>query len=211
MRDMTGSWWTKLTGGWRGRSNGAGASEALRCYRADVRTAVSGALDRDAIERLLQRPAGDGLTDDDVELEIEALHGARDLLDLQDQVARDGLPVVPHQHKTLAGERCVFIASVSLADETTQRTGRLFLTEKRLVFVSTPLVTLPWGAINRIVDDGRDLIVVAPGRGALHRFRCNSFADARCGRWLAEQLRDAAQAAPHPNPLPASVERGPVV
>jgi hypothetical protein len=193
MRDMTASWWTKITGGWRGRTNGARPSEALRRYRADVRAAVSGALDRATLELLLQRPASDGLADDDVELEVEALQGARDLLDLQDRVAREGLPVVPHQHKTLAGERCAFIASVSLADDAAQRTGRLFLTEKRLVFVATPLVALPWGAINRIVDDGRDLIVAAPGRGALHRFRCNSFADARCGRWLAERLREEAR------------------
>jgi hypothetical protein len=195
MRDMAASWWKKLAGGWGERDNGRGhsGSESLRRFRADVKTALAGALDRTAIDGLLQRPAADGLTDDDVELEVEALHGAVDLLELQARVAREGLPVVPHQHKALAGERCAFIASVSLADEATQRTGRLFLTDKRLVFVSTPLVALPWGAVNRIADDGRDLIVVAPGRGAFHRFRCNSFADARCGRWLAERLREEAR------------------
>jgi hypothetical protein len=194
MREMTASWWRKITGGWGERGNGAGAlSEPLRRFRADVKTALAGALDRTAIDALLQRPAADGLAEDDVELEVEALHGAVDLLDLQARVARDGLPSVAHQHKALAGERCAFIASVSLADDAAQRTGRLFLTDKRLVFVATPLVTLPWGAIQRIVDDGHDLIVVAPGRGAVHRFRCNSFADARCGRWLAEQLKDEAK------------------
>jgi hypothetical protein len=201
MRDMAASWWKKLAGGWGERSNGAGrvTSEPLRRFRADVKTALAGALDRAAIDGLLQRPAAEGLSEDDVELEVEALHGAVDLLDLQARVERDGLPVIAHQHKALAGERCAFIASVSLADEATQRTGRLFLTDRRLVFVSTPLVALPWGAIQRIVDDGRDLIVAAPGRGALHRFRCNSFADARCGRWLAERLRDEARDAPGPS------------
>ena len=188
---MTSSWWRKLVGGGRG-NGGERPSEPLRRYRTDVKAALSGALDRTAIDALLQRPAAEGLSDDDVELEVEALHGAIDLLELQARVAREGLPVVPHQHKALAGERCAFIASVSLADDSAQRTGRLFLTNKRLVFVSTPLVALPWGAINRIVDDARDLIVAAPGRGALHRFRCNSFADARCGRWLAERLREEA-------------------
>ena len=189
---MTASWWRKLVGG-GAQGNGSGRlSEPLRRYRADVKAALAGALDRSAIDGLLQRPADDGLAEDDVELEVEALQGAVDLLDLQHRVARDGLPVVPHQHKALVGERCAFIASVSLADDAAQRTGRLFLTDRRLVFVATPLVSLPWGAINRIADDQRDLVVVAPGRGAFHRFRCNSFADARCGRWLAERLRDEA-------------------
>jgi hypothetical protein len=194
---MTASWWRKITGGWGERSNGSGpVPETLRRYRRDVKAALAGALDRASLDALLQRPAADGLADDDVEIEIEAVQGAIDLLELQDRVARDGLPVVPHQHRALAGERCVFLASVSLADDGAQRTGRLFLTDKRLVFVATPMVSLPWGAIQRVAEDQRDLVVVAPGRGALHRFRCNSFADARCGRWLADRLRDEAARGP---------------
>jgi hypothetical protein len=188
---MTASWWQRLAGGWRGRSNGHAASDALRQFRSEVTAAVTDPLDRALLESLLARPGAAGLTDDDVELEVEALRGAVDLIDLQEQVARDGLPIVPHQHKSLGGERCHFIASVSLADDTSQRSGRLFFTETRLAFVSTPLVTLPWGAIAAIREDGRDLIVVAPGRGALHRFRCNSYTDARCGRFLADRLRES--------------------
>lgn len=193
---MTASWFRRLLGGGAAGNGSGRASEPLRRYRADVKAALAGALDRGAIDGLLQRPSADGLGDDDVELEVEALHGAIDLLDLQERVAREGLPVVPHQHKALAGDQCAFIASVSLADDAAQRTGRLFLTDKRLVFVATPLVSLPWGAIARIADDQRDLVIVAPGRGVMHRFRCNSFADARCGRWLAERLRDEATRGP---------------
>jgi hypothetical protein len=190
---MTASWWQRLASGWRGRSNGHAGSDALRRFRTEVTAAVGDPLDRAVLESLLVRPGAAGLADDDVELEVEALQGAVDLIDLRERVARDGLPIVPHQHKSLGGERCHFIASVSLADETSQRSGRLFLTETRLAFVSTPLVALPWGAIAALKEDGRDLIVVAPGRGALHRFRCNSFSDARCGRWLAERLRAEAK------------------
>jgi hypothetical protein len=188
MREIAAYWWGKLAP--RRRTNGADPAGALlREYRSEVAAAIAGTPDRDTLDALLARPPAPGPAGDDIELELEMLHGARDLLDLQERVTRDGLPFVAHQHKALAGEACHFAASVFLASDAAQRTGRLFLTSQRLVFVASPIVTLPWGAITRIVEDGRDLVVAAPGRGAVHRFRCNSFSDARCGGWLAERLR----------------------
>jgi hypothetical protein len=191
MPEMSRSWWSKLSGVLRSptRVDDNGTSAAVHRFRAEVDAAVAGAPDRALLTALLTRPAALGLPGDELELEIEVIEGALDLLTLQERVAEGGLPVVPHQHKALGDERCHFAAAAFLASDASQRTGRLFLTDRRLVFLAAPLVTLPWGAIARIDEEGRDVIVTAPGRGAFHRFRCNSYSDARCGRWIGEILQ----------------------
>jgi hypothetical protein len=191
MPETSRAWWDRLSRVLRPRGRGEenGASAAVHAFRAEVQAAVTDPGNRAALTGLLVRPSALGLADEEVELEIEVLQGALELLTLQDRVAESGLPIVPNQHKALGGERCHFAASAFLATEAAQRTGRLFLTERRLVFLTTPLISLPWGAIGRIEDEDRDLIVVAPGRGVSHRFRCNSYSDAKCARWIGAMLQ----------------------
>jgi hypothetical protein len=47
---------------------------------------------------------------------------------------------------------------------------------------------VPWHAIVETALDARDLVLVKHDRDTLYRFRCNSFADALCGEFLARQL-----------------------
>jgi hypothetical protein len=167
------------------------------------RTAVARDLergDRTVLEALLRMPAEMGLPDEDVELEIESVQGAVDLLTLREAVASAGLPVVEHQHKALGADRCHFRASAFLANDGLDRTGRLFLTNRRLVFVSSPMIALSWSAVASIGQDARDLIVTPTKGDSVYQFRCNSFSDARCGAFIAQTLKrgNSATAADDP-------------
>jgi hypothetical protein len=161
-------------------------------FRSEVHAAIgqaAGEGERARLEALLRKPAEVGLPDEEVELELETLHGALDAIALRDTIARDGLPVVEHQHKALGDDRCYFRAAVFLASDGSDRTGRLFLTDRRVVFLSAPLVSLSWGGVASVEAEHRDLIVSSTSRGVLYRFRCNSFSDARCAEVIARAIK----------------------
>jgi hypothetical protein len=185
------SWLRSLIPG-LGRGDADPAAQAragqLREFRAAVARDVEQG-DRAALDALLRRPAEIGLPDEEVELEIERVQGALDLLSLRELVAAAGLPIVDHQHKSLGADRCHFRASAFLASDGSDRTGRLFLTDRRLVFVTSPMVTLAWSAIGTIDQKARDLIIVPVAGTTLYQFRCNSFSDARCGAFIAQALK----------------------
>lgn len=187
---MTDSWFSSLTR----RLRGAPADPAEAARQASLqqfRTAVSQALtagDRTSLEAVRSPPARLELSDEDVELELEMVQGALEALDLVDLVARDGLPVLTHQHKALGDDRCHFVASAFLADDAGHRTGRLFFTNRRLLFLASPVLSLPWSRVAVLQDDARDILVKTVGAGDIYRLRCNSFSDARCGIVIAQAL-----------------------
>ena len=192
---MSTSWFKSLVDRFGGK-NADPAAEAraaqIRAFRAavtrDLREDPSPE-DRAALEALLRMPEEQGLPDDEVELETEALQGALDVITLKETVAKGGLPVIEHQHRALGADRVHFLASAFLASDGSDRTGRLFLTNRRLVFVTTPMVALSWSGILSIDQQSRDLVITTTGRDTLYQFRCNSFSDARCGAFIARQLK----------------------
>ncbi len=185
------SWFTRVadlfTGGTsEARAEARAYQERVTAFRQQVTTGLGG--DRSALEALLRAPESLQIRDEDAEIEIERVHAALDLLALRERVDQDGLPVLAHQHKVLADERCHFIASAFLVDDM-NRTGRLMLTSQRLVFVTSPVMSVPWAGVRALETRERDLLVLrgAPGQG--DGFRCNSFSDARCAAWIGERLR----------------------
>lgn len=192
---MSTSWFKSLVDRFSGKTAepaAAARAEQVKAFKAavarDLRDDPSSA-DRAALEALLRQPQEQGLPDDEVELEVEALQGALDVIALKESVARDGLPLIEHQHRALGEDRVHFLASAFLASDGSDRTGRLFLTHRRLVFVTTPMVTLSWSGILSIEQQARDLVITTTGRDMLYQFRCNSFSDARCGVFIARQLK----------------------
>lgn len=192
------------------------AQRRAREFRAAVQQAIGPAVaagDRAALEALVGKPAELGLAEEEVELELEALHGALDAISLRETLARDGLPTVAHQHKALGDDRCHFVASVFLASDGSDRTGRLFLTDRRVLFLASPIMALSWGSIASVEAQQRDLVVASSSRGVLHRFRCNSFSDARCAEVMAKvikaQVSGAGSAPPGNNATAADVPREP--
>jgi hypothetical protein len=194
LRQMT----SRLTGGGESGRVERETRQRVSEFRAEALAAIDAALasgDRASLVALLEKPAATGLKEEDVELEVEALHGAIDAIALRETVTREGLPVVAHQHKALGEDRCHFVASAFLASDGSDRTGRLFLTDRRVLFLSTPMVSMSWGSIASIDADHRDLVIASTSRGVAHRFRCNSFSDARCGEVIARVIKKQASSA----------------
>jgi hypothetical protein len=201
-------WFESLTRTLRGGNAQTEAQKRAKAFREDVREALENSPTRDELQTLLCRPAELGLPEEDVELEIEALQGALDALTLRDAIVQGGgaLPVVEHQHKALGEDRCHFVASAFLASEASDRTGRLFLTDRRLLFLATPLLSLSWGSILSIDAEARDLVIASTARGVVYRFRCNSFSDARCAVVIAQALKNGGS--PGSSPRDSSATAG---
>lgn len=199
---MALAWLKGVTDRLRGGGEQARAQREAQRRAREFRDAVKQAIgpngngnDRAALEALLRMPAELGLPEEEVELELEALQGALDALTLRDTLARDGLPIVAHQHKALGDDRCHFVASVFLASDASDRTGRLFLTDRRVLFLVSPIMSYSWGSVASVTAEGRDLIIDT-NYGAQHlRFRCNSFSDARCGEVIARAIKSQPRAA----------------
>lgn len=184
---MSLSWLKSYSRRWRGETDAERhASRSRQQFRAAVHAGLAG--DRETLERLLQMPAALGIPEEEVELEIEMVHGALDLLVLEERLLQDGLPVLEHQHKALGADQCHFRCSAFTVDEAGHRPGRLFLTHRRLIFLASPLFALPWSATTSIEDDARDIVVSTVTPGLAYRFHCNSFSDARCGVLIARTL-----------------------
>lgn len=187
---MTDSWFKSLTRRLRGEPSDPREAERqarVRAFHGTVQRAIaSGA--RAPLEALRQPPPDLGLSEDEVELELEMVQGALDAMDLDARLASEGLPVLAHQHKALGDDRCHFLASVFLADDDGHRTGRLFFTNRRVFFLANPVLSVPWSRVASLEEDERDLVIATVGAGEMYRFRCNSFSDARCGALMARAL-----------------------
>jgi hypothetical protein len=129
------------------------------------------------------------LPEDDIEIEREMLAGLDELAKLEAVVASTGLPVIDTGHRVVGSDACHFMAPVSMPDEPSQPSGRLFLTAARAIFAGgAKATTLPWHAVSEVLQQTRDVVLVRHDRETLYRFRCNAFADAMCAAFLARAL-----------------------
>ena len=130
-----------------------------------------------------------GLPDEDVEIEREMLEALSSLVQLQRDVAANGLPVIASGHRVLGTETCHFSASCSMPDEPSEPSGRLMFTGVRAIFVGgSAAVTIPWHAVANVLQQHRDVMLVRRDREVLYRFRCNVFTDAMSAAFLAQSL-----------------------
>ncbi len=154
----------------------------VRVFRADV-LAARDAPDQAALEALRSRPASLGLTEDDVALELEIIEGLLEVIALR----KSGPPAIPTNHRALAGEPCRFVAPASRPDSPTDPGGKLFFTDRRIVYLGSPTLTMSWAHVAAVTDHDRDLVVrVRPD--SLRTFRCNSYVDTLRGAYIASVL-----------------------
>jgi hypothetical protein len=129
------------------------------------------------------------LPDDEIEIEREMVEALRDLAQLRAAADRNGLPVVETGHRVIGADRCHFSAPVSMPDEAAQPSGRLLFSATRAIFVGGGRTTaVAWHAVGEVLQRERDLVLVRKDRSHIYTFRCNSFADALCGAFLAREL-----------------------
>ncbi|HEU4925518.1 MAG TPA: hypothetical protein VFT24_00635 [Vicinamibacterales bacterium] len=169
------------------RSNGA-AEAWTRHWKKDWAAAVE---DPDAATAaaLRARLEAAGLDDERFEIEREMLEGLEAVLELGNTVAARGPETIVTGHRAVGADRCYFSAPVSLPDDPGQPSGTLLLTNLRAIFIGgSRAATVPWHAVGRSFPQNRDLVLIRTDREDLHRFRCNSFADAMRAAFLARHL-----------------------
>ena len=130
-----------------------------------------------------------GLPEEEIEIEREMLEGISQLTQLRLSVDASGIPVVETGHRVVGHDTCHFSTPVSMPDDAAQPAGRLFLTNARAIFTGgARATTVAWHAIGEVVHGHRDVVLVRRDRDTIYRFRCNSYADAMCGAYLARRL-----------------------
>lgn len=185
---------------WRlfGKSTDRAREAELSSFRAELEAAAGRdaatktwpGLQNGLVGRLTLRADELRLTEDDGALELEMLDGLRQLATLVQLVERDGLPLVETQHRVIEGEPCRFSAPATRLGEAgggDDTSGRLFLTDRRTVFLGPSVTSAPWPAIAHVGRAGRDLLLSGASRRL--EFRLNTFADAMRAAWLSERLR----------------------
>jgi hypothetical protein len=128
---------------------------------------------------------------EELEIEQEMLDGLRHLLERRSS-SNGALPLIETGHRVVGTDRCHFSAPASVPDESSQQSGRLFLTDVRAIFAGggKSTTTIPWHAVSDVLQQDRDVILVRRDRDTIYRFRCNVFADALEAAWLARTLSD---------------------
>ena len=139
-----------------------------------------------ALQAQLDRLA---LPEEEIEIEREMLDGLSQLAQLRLSVDAAGIPVVETGHRVVGHDTCHFSTPVSMPDDAAQPAGRLFLTNSRAIFAGgARATTVAWHAIGEVLHGDRDVVLVRRDRDTIYRFRCNTYADAMCGAFLARRL-----------------------
>jgi hypothetical protein len=173
-------------------SDGSGPLDAWR--QAWAAAAHAPVLDPSEMAALQARLEALNLPADDLEIEREMLEGLDRLAALVSAIQQSGLPALPTGHRIVGSETCHFSAPVSVPDDPSQPTGRLLLTSGRAIFQGGARgTTIAWHTVGEAAHVDRDLVLVTLAGGSLHRFRCNTYADALCAAHLARLLSPKAR------------------
>jgi hypothetical protein len=144
---------------------------------------LASAPDATELERLRAAVSPDA-PPDEAEQQAEMLEGLDQVLALADA---NGLPVVETQHRVIGSDRCHLMTPVTLAAEQAIP-GKLFLTDRRLVFAGGRARTWVWHRVREVTRAGRAVTVVVAGPADLVSLHCNSYGDAMLVRHLACRL-----------------------
>jgi hypothetical protein len=148
--------------------------------------------DRQQTAALRAQLDGLALPEEDIEIEREMLEGLEQLAELVEKSHTEGLPTIVTGHRVVGADVCHFTASASIPDDPAQPSGRLILTSTRAIFVGGAQgLTLRWHSLAEPIHAERDVLLVRADGQSMHRFRCNSFADAMAAAFIARQLTAA--------------------
>jgi hypothetical protein len=175
-----------------GKADARAHQQRLKIFRAEVIEAAASDITPERLERLEARRLELGLDEDEAAVEIEIVEGLRRVYELSQHAAADALPVVETAHRVLGDDVCYFAAPVSMVRDAGDEPGKLFLTNRRAVFLGSAVRSVAWGQIGEIAEEERDVLLLRAGGVEGHRFRCNSFWDSKGAAFVAEWLRRRA-------------------
>jgi hypothetical protein len=148
----------------------------LKEFRAEIE-AAAGTGDRGQLEALLDRPAQLGLSDEDAALEREQIAGLLAAADLRERLAAGEPPeTVKSFHRAVAGETCYFVGPASFPDGLMDQGGKLFVTDKRVLYLGSATHSAAWHDVKEVRHLERDVVLTVQPLDLL-RFRCNSYVD----------------------------------
>lgn len=152
------------------RASAAPARDETWWQEAD---GLADAPDSSAIDALRTRRAPDAPLDES-EQQDEMLDGLTDLASL---AAQASLPVVDTQHRVIGSDRCHMMTPATLtADQAVP--GKVFLTERRLVFAGGAARSWPWHRVRDTSRSGRIVSLVMAGPADVVALQCNTLGDA---------------------------------
>ena len=132
------------------------------------------------------KPGGAPPPEDDPEIQQEMADG----LEAVRRAEQAGsLPVLETQHRAIGTDACHLAVPASMPDKS-DAFGKLFVTERRVLFAGGASVSLGIGRIVKVDRHQRDVVLISGGDG-LVRFRCNSFGDAMLAVWMIERLKQS--------------------
>lgn len=152
-------------------------------------------------ERVAAQPSVDALTTlraamvdpasapDEADRQQELVEGIERLIELRGMSALSDLPT---QHRVIGGDRCHYIAPVSIAGPAAV-SGKLFLTSERAIFTGASVVTWPWHRVRSVGRQDRDVVLMILGAAEPFVVRCNTYAEAFEAEFIADRLSTGAR------------------
>ncbi len=140
--------------------------------------------------RRFGKGGADTSAEEDPEIQEEMDEG---IARVQAAEAAGALPVLETQHRAIGTDVCHLAVPASMPDRA-DSFGKLFLTDRRVVFAGPSPVSIGVGRVIKVDRQQRDVVIIAGGD--LLRFRCNSFGDAMLAAWMLDRLRRPASPPP---------------
>jgi hypothetical protein len=128
------------------------------------------------------------LRESDLQAEIEELAAELEQLRLNDDISREGVPVVEPVEPLPAGERCHFVTPVRFGRRRTDQSGRLELTSERLRFLGALDVGVAWTEVSAVSRDGRNIVIALMDSPRVLRFSCESARESARGSTISARL-----------------------
>ncbi|MBI4265019.1 MAG: hypothetical protein HY657_11650 [Acidobacteria bacterium] len=148
---------------------------------------------REELQRLLEMARELHLQDDTISAELAEIRASFEALDLADQIARSGLPVVVSLGGLAEGDLCHFVTPVRFGRRRSDQIGHLELTSGWLKFHGALDVSVVWTEVSDVHRADRDIVVALADSRRVLRFCCHAVGEAARGAVVGTYLANAAR------------------
>ena len=121
---------------------------------------------------------------DEAEQQEEMMDGLEQLVPLATAAA---LPAITTQHRVIGSDTCHLALPATLSAEQSVP-GKLFLTDRRLVFAGGRAQAWPWHRVRVVTRTDRIVSIVVTGPSDAIQLQCNTYGDAVCVRFMIGRL-----------------------
>ena len=149
--------------------------------------------ERADLERMLRMARELQLGDDTIGDELTEIRASLEALDLADEIARLGPPVVASVRPLPADDSCHFATPVRLGRRRFDQIGHLELTGSWLKFHGALDVSIVWAEVADVERVGRQIVVSLGARRRVFRFCCHAIGESVRGAVVGKYLVNSAR------------------